>query len=69
MRGIGLRLLCEEKDTTNTLTVTYYPDKVQDVKFRKTMNEEFGIEIADGLGSLKDTTFRVGHMGGANRQG
>ena len=68
MRGIGLRLLCEEKDAANTLTVTYYPDKVQDVEFRKTMNEKFGVEIAGGLGPLKGTTFRVGHMGGVNRQ-
>jgi len=68
MRGIGLRLLCEEKDAANTLTVTYYPDKVHDVGFRGTISAKFGIEIAGGLGPLKGLTFRVGHMGGVNRQ-
>jgi len=68
MRGIGLRLLCEEKNAANTLTVTYYPDKVHDVEFRNAMNVKFGVEIAGGLGPLKGLTFRVGHMGGVNRQ-
>jgi len=68
MRGVGLRILCEEKNAANTLTVTYYPDKVEDLEFRKTINEKFGVEIAGGLGPLKGTTFRVGHMGEVNRQ-
>ena len=68
MRGIGLRLLCEEKYAANTLTVTYYPDKMRDVEFRGTINAKFGIEIAGGLGPLKGLTFRVGHMGVVNRQ-
>ena len=68
MNAIGLKLLCEEKNAANTLTVVHYPDKAQDADFRKCMNEEFGIDIAGGLGPLKGTTFRVGHMGGVNRQ-
>lgn len=63
LNTIGLQLLCNEKDASSTLTVTYYPNGVDDTSFRKTMGEEFGITIAGGLGPLKGKTFRVGHMG------
>ncbi len=68
MKAIGLRLLCAENDSANTLTVSYYPEKVRDVEFRMMINEKFGIDVAGGLGPLRGTTFRVGHMGGVNRQ-
>jgi aspartate aminotransferase-like enzyme len=68
MKTLGLRVLCAEKNAANTLTVSYYPDNVRDVEFRATVNEKFGIDVAGGLGPLKGSTFRVGHMGGVNRQ-
>ena len=67
MRAIGLRLLCDDADASNTLTVTRYPDSVNDVEFRKTMTEVYGVTTAGGLGPLKGKTFRVGHMGNVNR--
>jgi alanine-glyoxylate transaminase/serine-glyoxylate transaminase/serine-pyruvate transaminase len=67
MRSIGLRLLCEENVSANTLTLTYYPEGVRDIEFRKTMAEEFGIVVAGGLGPLSQRVFRVGHMGIINR--
>jgi alanine-glyoxylate transaminase/serine-glyoxylate transaminase/serine-pyruvate transaminase len=67
MRGIGLKLLCDDADASNTLTVTRYPDSVNDADFRKTLAENYGVTTAGGLGPLKGKTFRVGHMGNVNR--
>jgi len=67
MRGIGLKLLCDDADASNTLTVTRYPDNVNDADFRKTLSETYGVTTAGGLGPLKGKTFRVGHMGNVNR--
>jgi len=67
MRAIGLKLLCEDADASNTLTVTRYPDNVNDAEFRKAMAEVYGVTTAGGLGPLKGKAFRVGHMGNVNR--
>lgn len=67
VRSIGLRLLCEETASANTLTVAYYPDGVRDAEFRKTMAEKYGVVVAGGLGPLSQKAFRVGHMGNVNR--
>ena len=67
MRSIGLRLLCEEKASADTLTVAYYPDGVHDAEFRRTMADKYGIVVAGGLGPLSHKAFRVGHMGNINR--
>jgi aspartate aminotransferase-like enzyme len=67
MRSIGLRLVCQENTSANTLTVTYYPDGARDAEFRKTMAEKYGVVVAGGLGPLSQKVFRVGHMGNINR--
>jgi alanine-glyoxylate transaminase/serine-glyoxylate transaminase/serine-pyruvate transaminase len=66
MRSIGLQLLCQDGESANTMTVTHYPNGVQDAQFRNTMAEN-GVVIAGGLGPLKGKTFRVGHMGNINK--
>jgi len=67
MKAINLKLLCDDADASNTLTVTRYPDIVNDVEFRKTLADNYGIITAGGLGPLKGKTFRVGHMGNVNK--
>ena len=67
LRAMGLRLLCEDTAASNTLTVSYYPDDVRDLEFRKTLTDEYGVVVAGGLGPLKEKVFRVGHMGNVNR--
>ena len=67
MRAMGLELLCEDAEASNTLTVTRYPEKVNDLDFRKTLTESYGVVTAGGLGPLKGKAFRVGHMGNVNR--
>ncbi len=63
LRAMGLRLVGEEGVLANTLTVAYYPEGVDDIKFRKSMADEYGVVIAGGLGPFKGRAFRVGHMG------
>ena len=67
VRAIGLKLLCEEDVSANTLTVAYHLEGVDDARFRKTMAEKYGIVIAGGLGLLRGKGFRVGHMGNVSR--
>jgi len=67
LRAMGLGLLCEDKVASDTLTVAYYPTGVNDLEFRRSMAEEFGVTIAGGLGPLKEKAFRVGHMGNVSR--
>jgi alanine-glyoxylate transaminase/serine-glyoxylate transaminase/serine-pyruvate transaminase len=67
LKSMGLRLFCEDNVSANTLTVAYYPENVDDARFRKTMVEKYGIVIAGGLGPLRGKAFRVGHMGNVNR--
>jgi len=67
MRAIGLHLLCDESVSSNTLTVSYYPEGVRDWDFRKAMAGKYGIVVAGGLGPTSQKAFRVGHMGNVNR--
>jgi len=67
MRSIGLRLLCEENVSSNTLTVVYYPEGIRDADFRKAMASKCGIVVAGGLGPTAQKAFRVGHMGNVSR--
>jgi alanine-glyoxylate transaminase/serine-glyoxylate transaminase/serine-pyruvate transaminase len=62
IQSMGLKLLCKETESANTMTVTYYPTGIEDARFRKSVSES-GIVVAGGLGPLKGRTFRVGHMG------
>ena len=66
MQSIGLTLLCRESDSANTMTVIYYPNGVDDLRFRKCLVDS-GIVVAGGLGPLKGKTFRVGHMGNVDK--
>jgi len=63
LRAVGLSTLSIEEVSANTLTVTYYPENVDDITFRKMMAEKYGVIVAGGLGPIKGKTFRVGHMG------
>ena len=67
LKALDLKLLCEENVSANTLSVAYYPENLDDARFRKTMAEKYGIVIAGGLGPLRGKGFRVGHMGNVDR--
>jgi alanine-glyoxylate transaminase/serine-glyoxylate transaminase/serine-pyruvate transaminase len=61
--ALGLRLAAQEGHRLWTLNSVEIPDGVDDAAVRRTLLEEFGIEIGGGLGPLKGRTWRVGLMG------
>jgi len=64
VEALGLKLLVENpKDRLVTVTAVMIPAGVNDAKFRNQLLEEFNIEIAGGLGPLKDKIWRLGLMG------
>src|ERR1700676_2594352 len=64
VEALGLKLLVENpKDRLVTVTAVMIPAGVSDAKLRNQLLDEFNIEIAGGLGPLKDKIWRLGLMG------
>jgi alanine-glyoxylate transaminase/serine-glyoxylate transaminase/serine-pyruvate transaminase len=64
VEALDLKLLVENpKDRLATVTAVMIPSGVNDLKFRNQLLDEFNIEIAGGLGPLKDKIWRLGLMG------
>ena len=64
LTSMGLKLLVNEPYRLPTLTTVYVPEGVQDAEVRKQLMDEYGIEIAGGLGVFKGKIWRIGMMGG-----
>lgn len=64
--ALGLRLVAEERYASDTVSAVYYPENVDDGKFRSEM-KKCGIIVAGMLGPLRGKGFRVGHMGNVNQ--
>jgi alanine-glyoxylate transaminase/serine-glyoxylate transaminase/serine-pyruvate transaminase len=64
LEAMGMKMLVGNPgDRLATVTAVLIPDGVDDVKSRKQLLSEFGIEIAGGFGALKGKMWRVGLMG------
>jgi alanine-glyoxylate transaminase/serine-glyoxylate transaminase/serine-pyruvate transaminase len=66
---MGLSMLVPEKERLPMLNAVRIPDGADDLKVRKALLSEFGIEIGGGLGDFAGKIWRVGLMGHAARQG
>lgn len=62
MDALNLKLVADRECAADTLTAVYYPNGVEDGKFRSEMKKR-GIVVASTIGALKGRGFRVGHMG------
>jgi alanine-glyoxylate transaminase / serine-glyoxylate transaminase / serine-pyruvate transaminase len=60
---MGLSMLVPEPERLPTLNAVKIPQGVEDLKVRKALLEEFGIEVGGGLGALAGKIWRVGLMG------
>lgn len=60
---MGLSMLVPEPERLLMLNAICIPDAVDDIKIRKALLNEFGIEIGGGLGELAGKIWRVGLMG------
>jgi len=63
IEAMGLTMLVPEPERLTTLNAVRIPEGVNDIKVRKTLLADFGIEIGGGLGNLQGKIWRVGLMG------
>ncbi|MGQ9506701.1 MAG: pyridoxal-phosphate-dependent aminotransferase family protein, partial [Candidatus Bathycorpusculaceae bacterium] len=60
--ALNIKLVADKEYAADTVTAVYYPENIEDGKFRSEMKKR-GIIVASTLGPLKGKGFRVGHMG------
>jgi alanine-glyoxylate transaminase/serine-glyoxylate transaminase/serine-pyruvate transaminase len=63
IEAMGLSMFVAEADRLPMLNAVAIPEGVDDLKTRKALLNEFGIEIGGGLGALAGKIWRVGLMG------
>jgi alanine-glyoxylate transaminase/serine-glyoxylate transaminase/serine-pyruvate transaminase len=63
IEAMGLSMLVPEAERLPMLNAIRVPEGADDVKVRKTLLNDFGIEIGGGLGHLAGKIWRVGLMG------
>ena len=63
LEGFGFKLFAQEGYRLPMLTAVALPDRVDDVKMRSRLLNEYNIEVGGGLGWLKGKIWRVGLMG------
>jgi alanine-glyoxylate transaminase/serine-glyoxylate transaminase/serine-pyruvate transaminase len=64
LEALGLELFVPNpSDRLPTVTSINIPQGAEDVRVRRQLLDEFGIEIAGGIGPLKGKIWRVGLMG------
>jgi aspartate aminotransferase-like enzyme len=66
MDALNMKLVADRKYAADTVTAVYYPENIDDGKFRSEMRKH-GIVVASTLGPLKGKGFRVGHMGNVSQ--
>ena len=67
VEAMGLSMLVPEKERLPMLNAVRIPEGADDLKVRKALLSEFGIEIGGGLGDFAGKIWRVGLMGHASR--
>jgi len=64
LEALGVELFVpNQNDRLPTVTSVYVPKSVEDGRVRRQLLDEFGIEIAGGIGPLKGKIWRIGLMG------
>lgn len=63
LSAMGLQLLAQEGFRAPMLTTVAAPDGVDEARARRYLLEQYGIEIAGGLGDFRGRAWRIGLMG------
>ncbi len=66
VEAMGLAMHVDPDSRLWTLNTVRIPDGVDDMRVRRSLLDEFNIEIGGGLGILKGRVWRVGLMGGGS---
>ncbi len=68
MESLGMTLLAEEGHRLNPLTTVSVPEGIDDAKVRRTLLDDYDIEIGGGLGEFRGKAWRIGLMGESARE-
>ena len=64
VRTWGLEVLCQNADEYSpVLTAVVMPEGHSADSYRDTVLDKFDMSLGSGLGKVKDTVFRIGHLG------
>lgn len=63
LEAMGLKMVAPAQYRLPELNAVYIPEGIDDVTVRKTLLNEYGIEIGGGLGKFKGKAWRIGLMG------
>lgn len=61
--GLGLAPVAEKSVRSKTVIASFYPQGVEDAKFRKALAHDKGVVVAGGFGPFAGKVMRVGCMG------
>jgi alanine-glyoxylate transaminase/serine-glyoxylate transaminase/serine-pyruvate transaminase len=67
LEDLDISLLVPEENRLTTLTTAIIPPGVDDLKLRKTLLNDYNLEIAGGFGPLAGQIWRIGLMGYSSR--
>lgn len=62
-KTMGLKLLADHKNASNTVTAILIPDSIDGKAFLKNVRNENQVVFAGGQGQLEGKIFRIGHLG------
>ncbi len=68
LEAIGVDLLAPPGSRLNPLTAALVPEGIDDATVRRTLLDDYNIEIGGGLGDLKGKVWRIGLMGESARE-
>ncbi|MBO3803286.1 MAG: alanine--glyoxylate aminotransferase family protein, partial [Candidatus Brockarchaeota archaeon] len=69
LRSLGLEPYPRnELYRSNTVLVVKVPRGVENAALRRSMKDNYGVVVADGMGKLRGETFRIGSMGAVSRR-
>ena len=68
LEAIGVDLLAPPGSRLNPLTAALVPEGIDDATVRRTLLDDYNIEIGGGLGDLKGKVWRIGLMGDSARE-
>ncbi|MBC7341359.1 MAG: alanine--glyoxylate aminotransferase family protein [Clostridia bacterium] len=63
VRALGLELVASDAVASPAVTTVRAPSGISPGTITRLMREKYNVVIAGGQGKLKDTTFRIGHLG------
>lgn len=61
--AMGLSFFAEERSRSNVVIAVNTPAGVASKDLREIMRKKYGVVVAGGFGTLKDSIFRIGNMG------